>query len=294
MSGLTAGSPNTKGRISQSAVARGIGRSATAVSQFLKGEYPGDNLTIAQEIDAWMKRHEERTAHKGIFAHTIETFAVKKVRQACRIAHIENEMVVITGDAGVGKTKGINAYKEQNPDVLIIAVIPNYTAKTLMRDIHSQIGFNGEGTVIDMFRDVVERLKGSDRLLIIDEAEHLPYKALECLRRLYDLAGIGLALVGMPQLIGNMRGNRGQYRQLYSRVAVHADIPDMRDHPESVEALIKSELPNGNGIWQDFYNETTNGRRLGKLLKLTVELSKKNNSDITAEMIKEAKKLILI
>lgn len=52
-----------------------------------------------------------------------------------------------------------------------------------------------------MFSDIVDKLKSSGRLIIIDEAEHLPYKSLELVRRIYDKANVGILLVGMPATI---------------------------------------------------------------------------------------------
>jgi DNA transposition AAA+ family ATPase len=71
-----------------------------------------------------------------------------------------------------------------------------------------------------MFLDIIDKLKSSGRLNIIDEAEPLPYKSLELLRRIYDKAQVGILLVGMPRLIMNLKGEKRQYAQLYSRVGI--------------------------------------------------------------------------
>ena len=75
-----------------------------------------------------------------------------------------------------------------------------------------------------MLIDIVNKLKNSGRLIIVDEAENLPYRALELLRRIYDKAKVGILLVGLPKLLTNLKGNKGQYKQLYSRVGVLAEL----------------------------------------------------------------------
>ncbi|CRL44634.1 hypothetical protein SGGMMB4_01839 [Sodalis glossinidius str. 'morsitans'] len=53
-------------------------------------------------------------------------------------------------------------------------------------------------------------------LVLVDEAELLPYRALEVLRRIHDSFGVAIVLAGMPRLLLNLKGSRGEYAQLYS------------------------------------------------------------------------------
>ena len=59
-----------------------------------------------------------------------------------------------------------------------------------------------------MMLDIIDKLKSSGRLIIVDEAEHLPYTSLELLRRIYDKAEVGILLVGMPRLMKNLKGDK--------------------------------------------------------------------------------------
>lgn len=64
----------------------------------------------------------------------------------------------------------------------------------------------------------MRELRDSGRLLMVDEAELLLYRALEVLRRLHDKAGIGIVLAGMPRLLINLKGRRGEFAQLLPAV----------------------------------------------------------------------------
>jgi DNA transposition AAA+ family ATPase len=281
-------------KISANEASRGMGLSAATISQFLAGKYGGDNRKVARAAEAWLARQDERTAHREILEQTIPTRAVKKISKTARICHIQQEMGVATGPAGVGKSRGVRYYAARNPDVILMEVVPGFTAKTLMSSLHKVAGYNGKGTIYDMFTDVQERLNESGRLIIVDEAENLPYKGLELLRRLYDLAGVGILLVGMPALIVNLRGNQGEYQQLYSRIGVHARVPTMKDHGEDVKAMVRSALPGSNGIWKDFYKATQNGRQLEKLLKRSIQLAESNDSKVTRGVVEQAREYIII
>lgn len=281
-------------KVSMNAAARGVDVSVTAISQFLGDKYPGDNKKVAEKIEGWLKRQAERKLHEPILTETIPTEAVSKIMKVARICHIEGEMGVATGDAGVGKTRGVELYESQNPDVIVVKVIPGYSSKTMMRKLHKAAGYNGQGTIIDMFEDVVERLRNTGRLIIIDEAENLPYKAHELLRRIYDIAGIGILLVGMPELISRLRGSKGEYKQLYSRIAIHAKIPSMEKSPDDVKSLVAAAIPGSNGVWKAFYDITSNGRQLEKLIKRSIQVADRNDSEVTPEIVRNAKQYIII
>jgi len=66
---------------------------------------------------------------------------------------------------------------------------------------------------------VILALTGSDRLLMIDEAETLTPGALECVRRISDIAGVGVVLAGTLKLYAILRDKRGKFGQISSRVA---------------------------------------------------------------------------
>jgi DNA transposition AAA+ family ATPase len=274
-------------------VARGIGVSPASVSQFLAGKYTGDNNRLTEKLKSWLKRQYEQQGHREIFTETVDTFAIIKVKDACRTAHIQGEMVVITGDSGVGKSRGLQAYAASNPDVIMIRVIPSYSMRDLMSEIHKRVGLNGDSTVTGMSNDVIEKMANSGRLIIVDEAEHLPKKALEMLRTIYDMAGIGIVLAGMPHLIINMRGSRGEFKQIYSRIAMHAEIPNMKKHPQDIQKLVKLAAPNSNGIWKTFAQHSANARQIEKLLKMSIQIAHRNDSEITPEIVREAKKAII-
>lgn len=280
--------------ISANSASRSIGKSSATISQFLNDQYTGDNRKVADSVAAFLKRQKEKESQDEILTTTIETKAVKKLCQAARMCHIQCEMGVATGDAGVGKSRGCAYYAAQNPDVIYIEVIPGMTTKKLMGKLHRETGYNGQGAIYDMFTDVVDRLKDSDRMVIVDEAENLPYTGLELLRRLYDIAGIGILMAGMPELIANLRGNKGEYKQLYSRIGIHATIPNMKDSPDDVKALVKSALPGSNGVWKTFHSITPNGRALEKLIKRSMQVAAANDTEVTAEVVKNAKKYIII
>ncbi|WP_020403779.1 AAA family ATPase [Gracilimonas tropica] len=283
-------------RSSINAVSRSLGVSGALLSQFMNDKYPGDNETVAKKIESFLQRQVEREDYSEILIDTLPTNNFKRVYNVARICHVEGEMGVVTGDAGLGKTRALHQYNEDNPDgVILIEVIPGTTAKTLMTKIHKEIGFAGSGTQTAMFEDAREKLQGTDRLLIIDEAEHLPTSALELTRRLHDMTGIGILLSGMPKLLQNLRGLKSDFRQLYSRIGIKAELSNLKE--EDVKLLVQAAIPSSNGLYKHFFKRTQNGRSLSKLMKRTLQLAQKNdipNNRIGAEVVEKAQQYVII
>ena len=135
-----------------------------------------------------------------------------------------------------------------------------------------------------MFLDIIDKLKSSGRLIIIDEAEHLPYKSLELLRRIYDKAQVGILLVGMPKLLMNLKGEKKQYAQLYSRVGIATRLNPLID--EDKKAIISSVIPNYKSIYPTISNYCDgNTRVLTKLLVRAIRIAELNSVDVNEDVL---------
>lgn len=268
--------------MSQKQVGAQIGVSATVVNQYLQGKYPGDVAKIDKAVAQLIERHQSKS--KDVPTEFIATPTAKRILETCALAHAMNDIDLVIGEAGLGKTMALKHYAESNENVIMIEVDPTFSARVLLAELCNVLGVTTARNNHAMMTAIVEKLKGSDRLLIVDEAELLTYKPLEMLRRIHDKAGIGIILAGMPRLRANLRGNRGQYRQLYSRVGLALDI--------------KSSLPEGDinlfcqaALNTDDFNEylfkisAGNARRLNKLLRGVKRLSVVNKAPVDKAMI---------
>ncbi len=282
-------------RISANAVGRNIGVSPTVISQFKNSQYPGDNIAVAQKIEAFLIREKDRKNHKEIFPDILLTKNVKRYVTVAKICHAEGEIGVVTGEAGVSKTCGAKYYEQQNPGaVILIEVAVGMTSKVLASEIHKKCGFDGAGTLYQMFLDIIAKLKNSNRLIAIDEAENLPTSGLELARRINDMAHVGVVLSGLPRLLTNLRGLKGEFKQLSSRIAIKAELKDQTE--EDFKLLIQTAMPGSNGLYLKFYERTQNARELSKVLKRYKQLANLN-ADVEKsdeQLIGEAINIVLI
>mgnify|MGYP005667062329 CR=1 FL=1 len=137
-------------------------------------------------------------------------------------AQMANDLVVIYGGAGLGKTKTIARYKSQNPNTWVIEATPTTaTMGGILRAIAKATGTGAVSGQNDALESAIkERIKDTNGLLIIDEAQFLNERGLECARRICELANVGLALVGNETVYGQLTGrNRAaEFAQLFSRI----------------------------------------------------------------------------
>ena len=272
-------------------VSRAINMSNATLHLWLCGTYTGNVKKVDEAIKNFLEI--EKLREKKISIEFVNTSIVEDVYDVARVCHVDGEIGVCCGEPGVGKTYAVKKYAIENTDVILIEADLGYTTKVLFSEIHKKIGFDGLGTIHNMLQDIITKLKSSGRLIIIDEAEHLPYKALDLLRRIYDKANIGILLVGMPRLIMNLRGEKRQYAQLFSRVGIATKLTGLTQ--SDTKEIISSVLPDCRDIFKLLYeNCAGNTRVLVKLLVRAIKLAQINNTKIDKEIIQASVNQIII
>ena len=125
---------------------------------------------------------------------------------------------VLSAYVGTGKTISLKHYAATHPNTHIIEATPTMTTQSLIRQLSQVVAsYSGKGSIDDRFRAIIDALKNTDSLLIIDEAETLTPHQLHTLRRIRDLANVGIVLSGTEHLTGIIRPLHGQFDQIRSR-----------------------------------------------------------------------------
>lgn len=277
----------------QSAVARAIGISDSALSQWLAGNYKGDVKGLEHAIKGFLQRDEERGQSQKIELPFTMTSVAAKVFEAARMCHLDGDIGVVIGAAGTGKTTAVKEYALQNSDVVLIEADLGYSAKELFREIHRKLGFDGVGSINQMKDDVIEKMKNSGRLIIVDEAEHLPVRALDLLRRINDKAGVGILFCGLKRFMDNLRLKQADFAYLYTRVGFKVSLDVLQG--QDIQTIVQDVIPDSNGLWKTYHEESHgNGRVLSKLIMRSMRLSQVNNIGITPELVREASKMLVV
>ena len=105
-------------------------------------------------------------------------------------------------------------------------------------------------------------------------------------RRIYDKANVGILLVGMPRLITNLKGEKRQYAQLFSRVGMYAKLEVLND--DDKQAIISSLLPNYKHIYPILSAFCAgNTRVLTKLLVRAIRIAELNEVEVDEEVLRK-------
>lgn len=271
-------------------VANATGLAKSTISMWLNGNYNGKNDKITDAMNNFIQREKERSVENDL--PFVDISIVKYVSEIGRLCHTQGKIGVCVGRAGLGKTVAVKKYTKDFQDSILIESDSGYTAKSLLKEIHRRLGLSGKGSVYDLMDEVVRKLNQSGRLLIVDEAENLPYRALEITRRIHDKTGVGVLLIGRSILLENLKGYNNQYDQLYSRVKYTKIIDRL---------LIQDVIKILESIGQDtklaeiylLYSDG-NTRRLEHLISHSISVAKFNRKAMVDEtVIKQTSKLLM-
>jgi hypothetical protein len=202
-------------KYTQAGLARLARVSASSLSQILGGTYatpPGKLLVNVANAMA----HAEETAADALAP--VETSVYRLAMTAFQMARRNRNFSVMSAFVGTGKTFAARHYQKITPNTYLIEATPTMTMQGLIKLLTRMVtGADGKGSIDEKFRQVVDSLANTDSLLIVDEAETLTPTVLHTLRRLRDLANIGVALCGTEYLTGVLKPVHGQFDQIRSR-----------------------------------------------------------------------------
>lgn len=203
----------------QTKISKETGLSTAVISQFLKGTYAGNNEETANTINKYLTLNMNKVETTGINEFYPELGNTKQVLFSVKYAHQFGEIVMIHGDAGTGKTTALKFYADNNTnETLITANATSRTPKAILSMITESIGKQASPTEFKLMTNLTNNLKDTNKLLIIDEADHLTPRALQAIRNLNDISGIGIVLAGNEIIYHQMYGRGSmQFDQLRTR-----------------------------------------------------------------------------
>ncbi len=231
----------------QAAIARELGISESALSGFLSGSYKTP-WTICEKVAALQKVSEKKKVAPKEPGYA-PTSVSRIVTNAIRYCHIQGKIAVVYGDAGVGKTMAVKQYLKENGLAVGITISPTYASITGVNELLAeQVGVR-ERVARKITSEIIGKLRGSGRVLIIDEAQHLTVRTLNHLRCISDESGVGIALVGNDEVYTKMKGSgRADFAQLFSRIGMRKQVLTGSITREDVEAVFGQYDMSGNAL----------------------------------------------
>jgi len=225
---------------SKHALAKAIGINHGVLSMYLKSDYNGNVERINEKIKAYLERE---TARGDQWTDVIvQTETMKKIVKAINLIHLMRKMGIVYGPAGLGKTESAKAYVSKTPGSYLITALPDSKSVAgAINLIHFAL-FKEEQRYSPRTarRMIVDRLKGSDSMIIIDDAHKLSNEALEEIRAIHDQSGCAFTLIGTEEILNRLIDPRAGriLAQMSSRLPVRRMFPLQ---PSSVDLKLVCE-----------------------------------------------------
>lgn len=223
--------------VSQAKLAPMMNLSGAVLSQYRRSVYDkGDVEDVERKIREFFQIKEEQAenikkAESFSAARTYADITVSEsIYKMIRYCQLEKGIVVIDGDAGIGKTKAATKFLRDNPSTTVyVSVTPSTSSvRSLLREIARYLKISENQRTEDLSISIRERLRSADNVLIIDEAQCLKYLALEEIRGWVDedpitgKPGIGIALIGNDEVYNKMLGRQEAiFSQQFNRTKLH-------------------------------------------------------------------------
>ncbi len=237
----------------QTRVAAAIGISVSALNAWIKGTYKGDNIRVEKAISRFMEAQHEAGIEIGTFKKDfdfVETSVYQDILFAANLAEYRGEMRAVTGISGIGKTTAMRRIAaDREGSAIFVECYAGMRKNRLMQKMGASAGIGDGRTFDDMFEYLVRSLRGSNRLIIIDEAEHLPVEALDAVRRIHDFTGCGVLICGHPRFYENLKRYQDRYAYIFNRLSIPLELKKINADDASAMAstMCANEVP-GN-VW---------------------------------------------
>lgn len=198
------------------------------------------NATVAPALPTTIEDAESGALPSG--PEWASTPAGEQVLAGLRYAQLAQDIIVISGPTGVGKSHAAKHYRAITPGAFYALMNPTSMGlATCLEEIAIASGINDYSPSPGyLFRAICMHLKQKNALLIIDDAHVLGVRALDQIRCIHDRVGTGVALIGSARVHSQTAGAGGnvQLDRLQARIGRRIQLK--LSSPEDADALLRA------------------------------------------------------
>ena len=276
---------------SQAEVARSVGTSAATLSLWINEKYSGDVEKLELRMQSFLSREFTRQTYR-VDETFVETSQARAITDVLNYCHTHQDMGAVYGVPGLGKSVSAVEYLKNHPDVILLTAFKGFTRTAIIVSIAQHLGMATQLTGYRQFQLIAKVMQGSDRMLILDEAQFLSSDSLEIVRSLHDQSGIGTVYFGQPRMQRMMAGKEAEFfAQISSRLGVVQTLTPPKF--EDIELIARSykviDKKIHNYLWGIVNLDPWGGsyRKMSKLLKLAIRTASVEKQEITIPFLKD-------
>lgn len=207
---------------SQNKAAKALGWSPAYISTYLKGDFKGDLEKFEASLtEAFSNKNAAENLKSAVVSGTYKPTSVSEsVYETIRLCHLKGGLAIECGDAGIGKTMACKKYAEDYPSSAIYVTVNPclVTLNAFLKLLCRVQKITTTGRKDEMWMRLSDTFAGERKVLIIDEAQHLPIKTIEAIRAFFDSNPLlGICLVGNIETVTNTGKSKEAFAQIRNR-----------------------------------------------------------------------------
>jgi len=208
----------TKQGLTNSTLGKMFGVSPTFISKYINDKLDHDPKDFT--LRAW-NTLTAFTARLEIATNLFETSVTRNIAGRIDMARRISDVLLIVGPAGEGKTSGARMFLDRNPGTIYMELAcfqrsDRKVAAAIFDQLERRRDWKGNTGKAEF---LFEQLKGSGRVIIIDEAHMLDATGRQFLFNLNRDTGCAVVLIGNPEILDKIRRNA----QHFSRTGVKGE-----------------------------------------------------------------------
>lgn len=221
---------------SQNQAAKALGWSAAYISTYLKGDFKGDLAKFESSLsEAFANKNAAENLRSAVVSGTYKPTGISEgVYETIRLCHLKGGLAIECGDAGIGKTMACKKYAEDFPtSAIYVTVNPCLvTLNAFLKLMCRTQKITASGRKDEMWMRLSDSFAGERKVIIIDEAQHLPIKTIEAIRAFFDSnPTLGICLVGNIETVTNT----GRSKEAFAQIRNRTKLTEIR-HTTSITA----------------------------------------------------------
>ena len=286
---------------SQNEVGKRFTYSAGSISNYMNDCFSGDLEKFEKELTEFIDLENDKIESPTPIVPFVKLSNYKKFVDIAALAQNDCEICACCGVPGSGKTRSIKQFMKNNSQTILVEIDPGYSTKVILRELAKKLGIDDSGSIHELRERITIEVKGRELLIIFDEAESMPHRAFELIRRIWDKSldenyqgTVGILFVGTPKLIHLLKGLVNQYAQLYQRVGWYKKLNEKLSDND-IQLMVNAMFPNSINMWKTFKKySNANTRILSNLLKRCSRVAGLNNCEIDDELIAKTSQTLII
>ena len=271
--------------MSQGSFAKCSNVGESTFSRWLSGTLENTSSQDLAIYNFLVKERQRRSIKNSNQMPFVETSVSTRIWGVLDYSGLTKCMGVVYGDAGVGKTTAVKEWSKNRTDAIIIRAdkVIGSRNKGLLKAFARVLRTQTYGQADDIYFSMMSKLRYEDKIIVIDEAQHLSLSNIELLRDIYDDSETPIVLIGNEKLYSKIASDKSKdYAQIYSRIGAKEHVLTDDTTKEDVKNICADVDEDG----QEFlYSIAKSDGGLRSAVIIYVNAS--NNGDIGLQALEE-------